>query len=106
MVGKECNMSKICLLFPVSKQSQLVPSWKEKLYSIIPTQVHFEVRDILNADFDGCIYDVIYSQNSIYHIAKKEELFAKLYVSYHVFNLFWLTFLFDLICFSIKNLYE
>ncbi|ROT81127.1 putative phosphomethylethanolamine N-methyltransferase-like [Penaeus vannamei] len=44
-------------------------------------RVHFEVRDILNADFDGCIYDVIYSQNSIYHIAKKEELFAKLYVT-------------------------
>ncbi|XP_037796694.1 phosphomethylethanolamine N-methyltransferase-like [Penaeus monodon] len=42
-------------------------------------RVHFELRDILDADYDANSYDVIYSRNSIFHIEKKEELYAKIY---------------------------
>ncbi|XP_037796330.1 phosphoethanolamine N-methyltransferase-like [Penaeus monodon] len=42
-------------------------------------RLQFEMRDIMDADYGDCSFDVIYSRNSILHITNKEELFAKLY---------------------------
>nr|XP_027230993.1 phosphoethanolamine N-methyltransferase 3-like isoform X1 [Penaeus vannamei] len=42
-------------------------------------RLQFEMRDILDADYGDCSFDVIYSRNSVLHITNKEELFAKLY---------------------------
>lgn len=45
------------------------------------------MRDILDADYGDCSFDIIYSRNSILHIANKDELFAKLYVSLTLYSL-------------------
>ncbi|XP_063597104.1 uncharacterized protein LOC134773796 isoform X1 [Penaeus indicus] len=42
-------------------------------------RLQFEMRDILDADYGDCSFDVIYSRNSILHISNKEELFARLH---------------------------
>ncbi|XP_047492046.1 uncharacterized protein LOC125041253 [Penaeus chinensis] len=42
-------------------------------------RVHFELGDIMDADYGDCSFDVIYSRNSILHVAKKDKLFANLF---------------------------
>ncbi|XP_063597256.1 uncharacterized protein LOC134773938 [Penaeus indicus] len=70
------DLSSNMIDLAVQRQTHLRRALRKRVIS-----VHFELRDILDADYDASSYDVIYSRNSIFHIEKKEELFAKLYVS-------------------------
>ncbi|XP_064092780.1 uncharacterized protein LOC135205706 [Macrobrachium nipponense] len=45
----------------------------------VKKRVHFEINNVLNADYDSDTYDVIYSRDAIHHVSEKRMLFKKLY---------------------------
>ena len=49
--------------------------------SIKFVQVSFEIGDVMHHEFKANSFDVVYSRDTILHIADKKTLFTRLYVS-------------------------